>query len=68
MLYSWERMMDIITQHSTNSNFLDVFNRAASNEKVAVCLLDDFARCLFYNYCVRSNTLLSLTMYIVLYF
>lgn len=47
MLFSWERMMDILIHHSINSNFMETFNRADRNEKVTVCSLDDYIRCLF---------------------
>lgn len=44
MFVQWDQLMDILTHYSLNNNFMETFNHAANNEKVTVCMQNEFIR------------------------
>lgn len=62
----WENVMDILTHYGENNSFMETFKHTANNEKVNLCMQNEFIRYLFcfhkccitttihHIYCVRS--------------
>lgn len=44
MFVQWDGLMDIITRFSITNGFMETFKNTANNEKVTLCMQNDFIR------------------------
>lgn len=44
MFSQWDGLMDVLTDFSIKSGFMETFKNTANNEKVALCTQSDFIR------------------------
>lgn len=44
MFVQWEHLMDILTHYSVKNSFIDTFKHTANNEKVNLCMQNEFIR------------------------
>jgi len=38
----WENVMDILTHYAENNSFMETFKHTANNEKVKLCMQNEF--------------------------
>lgn len=52
----WENVMDILTHYGVNNSFMETFKHTAHNEKVNLCMQNEFIRySFFYNCCIARS-------------
>jgi len=53
----WENVMDILTHYAENNSFMETFKHTANNEKVNLCMQNEFIRYLFFshNCCITRS-------------
>jgi len=40
----WENLMDVLTHYSVNNSFMETFKHTANNEKINLCMQNEFIR------------------------
>lgn len=43
----WDYVMDILTHYSVNKSFMEAFKHTPNNEKVKLCMQNEFIRYIF---------------------
>jgi len=49
MFVRWENVLDILTDYSVNNNFMETFKYTPNNEKITLCMQNEFIRYIFSN-------------------
>lgn len=44
MFVPWESLMDILTHYSVKNNYIETFKHTVNNEKVSICMKNEFIR------------------------